>query len=177
VEDLRQEEIPVDATTLIYLGKADAFGEAVRAVRTFVASPAVWREAVDDAPERYIGDVRKIRAAEQEGAVKQVALGDRDRALASTIRANHRLGQGESEALALAHRRKYAIVDEGRATRVARALGLIPYSTLFLPVLAYDVGELDKAEAKALFRRLAVVAGARAEVVVAIEEYLEEKGK
>lgn len=170
-----EQELPGDASTLIYLAKADAFEAASFCIATILVPVAVWREAVD-AGERFgYPDVPRIRDAEGAGWVRRVDLGDDEQAMAGTIAAEHRLGLGESEVLAVAQPIGQALVDEGRAARAARALGIVPISTLFLPALGRRNGQLDEASAVALLRRLAVVTGARAEAVFAIEEHLRKE--
>jgi len=83
-----------------------------------------------------------------------------------------RLGAGESEVLASARRGGEVLVDEGRATRVAESLGLVPVSTLFIPVLGVVRGQLDLPSARDLLHDLAVVTGARADVVLRLERIM-----
>ncbi|MGH3103777.1 MAG: hypothetical protein ACRDN6_06750 [Gaiellaceae bacterium] len=167
-----QEELPGDASTLIYLAKADVFDEAARCVAKILAPPAVWREAVDDGERSGYPDVARIRQAEHDGFVRRVVLADPIASLAATIARQYGLGLGESEVLALGQAIGRAIVDDGRASKVAAALGMQPVSTLFLPVLGRRSGSLDDREALALLRRLAVAAHARAETVYAIEQFI-----
>jgi predicted nucleic acid-binding protein len=166
------DEVPGDASTLIYLAKADAFEAAASCVPTILVSPGVWRESVEAGEELGYPDVPRIRTAEATGSVRRVELSTIEAAAAGTIASHHRLGLGESEVLALARTGRRALVDEGRAARAARALGIVPISTLFLPVLGRRRGELGASGAIELLRRLAIVTGARAEVVFAIEEAL-----
>ncbi|MDQ2910863.1 MAG: hypothetical protein M3R39_07600 [Actinomycetota bacterium] len=169
--------IPPDASTLIYLAKADAFQQAQRCVQTILVAPSVWREAVDEGERIGAVEVPRIRAARDDGSLRLVSLSQGELADAASIAAGHRLGAGESEVLALGTRLRRAIVDEGRAARVADALGIESYSTLFLPVLGRRRGGLDEEEAMSLLHRLAIVIGPRAEVVLAIERHLRtEKG-
>jgi predicted nucleic acid-binding protein len=106
------------------------------------------------------------------GPARLVGLSKREEALAAAIAGADRLGAGESEVLALAMRIGRAIVDEGRAARVAEARGITVRSTLFLPVLGRRSGALDEEQAVELLRRLAIVIGPRAEVVYRIEQHL-----
>ncbi len=92
------------------------------------------------------------------------------------IATEHRLGLGESEVLALARAQLMAIVDEGRAAKVAKSLGMLAVSTLFLPVLARTRESMTVGEAVAFLHRLAIVAGTRAEVVFEIERHIREEG-
>ena len=170
-----EQELPGDASTLIYLAKADAFEAASFCIATILVPDAVWREAVD-AGERFVyPDLPRIRDAEAAGWLRRVDLSDDEQAMAGTIAAEHRLGLGESEVLAVAQPVGRALVDEGRAARAARALGIVPISTLFLPALGRRSGRLDEAAALAALRKLAVVTGARAEAVFAIEEHLRKE--
>jgi len=167
-----EEDLPGDASTLIYLAKADAFEAAASCVTTILVPPAVWREAVDAGERLAYTDVPRIRDAEENGWLRRVDLSQDEQSLAATIAAEHRLGLGESEVLAFAQPLGRALVDEGRAARAARALGIVPISTLFLPALGRQSGRLSEAAALALLRKLAIVTGARAEAVFAIEEHL-----
>jgi predicted nucleic acid-binding protein len=169
---MEQEDLPGDATTLIYLAKADGFDIAARCVRGILVPPSVWREAVEAGERRGYPDVARIRVAERAGFLRRIALHDAAEALSATIAGQHRLGLGESEVLALAHETMRAIVDDGRAARVAEALGIRPLSTLFLPVFGRQGGSLGEDEALAYVRRLAVAANARAEAVFVIEQFI-----
>jgi len=171
---MQHKELPGDASTLIYLAKADAFTDARRCIERILVSPSVWREAVEDAERLSYPDVPRIRQAAEEGFLTRIDLDDAARALAGTIATEHRLGVGESEVLALGRDAGRALLDDGRAARVASALGIVPVSTLFLPVLGCRGGGLDRAAAIGFVRRLAVVTGARAETVYEIEKFVEE---
>jgi hypothetical protein len=65
-----------------------------------------------------------------------------------------------------------AILDEGRATRVARSRGVVPISTVFLPVVGFTAGDLDAEQARELLRDIASVVGIRADVSLALERQL-----
>src|SRR6266508_1601994 len=133
------QEVPADASTLIYLAKADAFMEVGLCVAGLLAPPSVWREAVVDGERIGALEVPRIRAAQ---SLRQVDLSEAQGALARTLASEHRLGAGESEVLALGRSAGYAVVDEGRGARVARSLGIVAISTLFLPVLGRRGGAL-----------------------------------
>src|SRR6266849_1657170 len=167
-----EEGIPGDASTLIYLAKANVFERAHQCVSTILVSPSVWREAVDQGERIGALEIPRIRAAADAGSLRLVELSEREEALASAIAGADRLGAGESEVLALATRIGGAIVDEGRAARVAEARAITVVSTLFLPVLGRQSRVLDEEQAVDLLWRLAIVIGPRAEVVYAIEQHL-----
>lgn len=172
---MQQKELPGDASTLIYLAKADAFPEAQRCIAGISVPPSVWREAVEDAERLDYPDVPRIRAAAAEDFIARVELDDAAQALAGAIATEHRLGLGESEVLALGYDTGHALLDDGRAARVASSLGITPASTLFLPVLGYRDGELDRGAALDLLRRLSIVTGARAETVYEIEAFIQKR--
>src|SRR5712691_6075842 len=111
------EELPADASTLIYIAKADAFQEIQRCVSTILVPSSVWREAVEEGEGIGAVEVPRIRKAEQAGSLRLAELAEAEAALAAAIAGEHRLGSGESEALALGKPIGQAIVDEGRATR------------------------------------------------------------
>jgi len=167
-----EEGVPGDASTLIYLAKADVFEPAQQCVSTILVPPSVWREAVDEGERIGALEIPRIRSAADAGSIRLVELSEREEALAAAIAGADRLGHGESEVVALAMRIGRAIVDEGRAARVAEARGITVVSTLFLPVLGRRSGALDEEQAVELLRRLAIVIGPRAEVVYAIEQHL-----
>jgi predicted nucleic acid-binding protein len=171
------EEAPADASTLIYIAKANAFGEVAQCVRRMFVPPAVWREAVVEGDRVGAADVPQIRAAEAAGGIERVELSDSDLGLAGMIAVQNRLGSGESEVLAIGSSLGRAIVDEGRASRVARAMGIVPVSTLFLPVVGRNSGQLSSSDAVKLLRRLATVTGARSDVVQRIEMELQRESQ
>ena len=164
--------LPGDASTLIYLAKADALADAAKCVARILVAPSVWEEAVEAGERIGAPEVPLLRASADSDFLHRVELVGEAHGLAERIARTHRLGRGESEVLALAKQSGRAIVDEGRASRVAEALGVVPISTLFLPVLGRRSGALGVREAVALLHRLAVVANARAEAVFVIEEHI-----
>ena len=169
---MKKEAYPADASSLIYIAKADAFEEIMSCIGGICVPPGVWQEAVDAGEEIGATEVPRIRDAEARGFLQRVSLNEDQVALAASIASEHRLGRGESEVLALARPGTRAIVDEGRAARAARSLGIVSVSTLFLPVLGCERGRLDADEAVALLRRLAIPTGATAKAVYAIEDHL-----
>src|SRR5207342_3321411 len=129
------EDTPVDASTIIYIAKADAFEDVGRVISTLLVPAAVWREAVVEGERIGAFEVPRIRAAEVAGVIKRVELSAAEQRAAQGIADEHGLGKGESEVLAVAQRLGRAVVDEGRASRVAHLLGVSAVSTLLLPVV------------------------------------------
>jgi predicted nucleic acid-binding protein len=169
--------LPSDATTLIYLAKADGFVDIATSLAGLLASPAVWREAVIAGEAKNAPEVERIRAAERNGLVQRIDLSASTEALAASIATEHRLGRGESEVLAVATERgSPTVIDEGRAARVAGGLGVRVVSTMFLPVLGFRSQTLTRDDALRLVRRLGVAAGATAEVLLLVEEELIGEG-
>jgi predicted nucleic acid-binding protein len=167
-----KEELPADASTLIYLAKARAFDVVTACEMALLAVPGVWREAVEDAEAAGYADAAAIREAGRVGRVRRLDLHADQEQRASEIASTHRLGQGESETLAVAGSGERVLVDDGRATRVARALGLVPLSTLFLPVLAVRSGGMERRDALTRLHSIATAANARAETVITLETWI-----
>ena len=169
-------ELPADASSLIYLAKADAFEEVALCVRTIQVPPAVWREAVEDGERIGAPEVPRIRDAFEAGSLQHLRdLTATQTRLAGTIAGENRVGSGESEVLAVARPGARVILDEGRATRVARSLGVIPLPTLFLPVIGHRAGDLALNDALDLLRRLAAVTGVRSDTALVIEQELRKE--
>jgi predicted nucleic acid-binding protein len=166
-------EAPADASTLIYLAKAEAFEEVAFFLQPILAPPAVWVEAVDQGVTVGAPEVDRIREAEK-GLITKVTLTASIRRKAARLGQRHRIGRGESEVLAMAYKGDLVIVDEGRATSVALAVGLIPFSTLFLPLLGMRLDALNREQATSFLHRLAGPTGARSSTISEIEQRLEE---
>lgn len=167
-----EQEIPADASSLIYLAKADAFELAGRVARPILVPPSVWREAVVAGQEVGASEVPRILVAERQGLLRCVELAESELRLAGTIATQHRLGSGESEVLAITPIGSPAIVDEGRATRVARSRGVVPISTVLLPAVGYMSGDLDLDQASDLLHRVAGAVGLRTDVLLTLERQL-----
>lgn len=164
--------MPADASTIIYLAKADAFGPAATCMGEIIVGSAVWRESVEAGERRGAIEVARIRVAAESGHLKRIALSATAEAKSREIAKRYALGSGESEVLALARRGGWVLMDEGRGTRVAEWLGIIPVSTLHIPVVGGARHRLSNPGALELLRRLAVVVGARADLVLRLEEII-----
>jgi predicted nucleic acid-binding protein len=169
---MSERGVPSDATTLIYLAKAGAFNVVAACGMTILAPPAVWREAVEAGEAAGYADAARIREAERRGLITRIGLTSEQEARASATASSQRLGEGEAEALAIPEPGEWVLVDDGRAARVATALGLVPISTLFLPVLAARRARFARDEAIAALRAIAVAANARAEAVIELEAWI-----
>lgn len=163
---------PADASTLIYLAKADAVGLAARCIGTLEVPPSAWREAAEARQEKYQQEVGRMRLGEQSGFLRRVPLTERIKRRAGEIAFRYHLGAGESEVLALGDPGSHVILDETRALRVAEELGLAPIRTLRIPLLGVSQGRLSGHAAMDMFHRLAVESNARTEIVVRLEHSL-----
>jgi predicted nucleic acid-binding protein len=166
-----EEGLPADATCLISLAKIDAFDLACMCITPLVVSPGAWRESVLDGERLGYAAAARIRAAAEAGTVRRVDLDEETEQLAAELAGSWRIGQGESETLAVGRGIGRAIVDDGRAARVAGAIGVEPVSTLFLPVFGV-IGGMHRADAVAVLHRLAVVANVRTEGTLEIEGFI-----
>ena len=167
---VHEAEIPVDASSLIYIAKCDGFRVFARCVPVLIAPPAVWSEAVDAGERIAAPEVVRIREAEAAGSLQRVDLEREQAKDARSLSRRHGLGQGESEVLALARAQGVCVIDEGRGTRVAKALGIEAIPTLLVPAFGARAGMITRRVGLAMLRCLAIVSSARAEVVFRIEE-------
>ncbi len=147
--------MPADASSLIYLAKAGALSVAADLFGPLAATPAVWREAVDLGEKRGSPDARAIREAWEKKVVQQVGLDAADLARAEEIAQEFGLGSGESEVLALGGRLEAVVLDDHRATRAARHLGILCMETIVIPGLCVHARILDRSQALALLDELA----------------------
>jgi len=157
---------------LIYLAKAEAFVLAAKCVGPMDVSPAVWREAAEAWAEMDAVEVARMRVAAHDGILHRVELSEQTRRRAGDLAAGHRLGAGESEVLALAHVGDCVILDEDRATAVAKSMGLSPIRTLRIPVLGAARGTLSRTAAMEMLQRLALVSSAPSDLVKELEHLL-----
>lgn len=167
-----EQEIPADASSLIYLAKADAFDLAARVAMPILVPPSVWREAVVAGQEVGAAEVLRIPVAERQRQLQRIDLAEPEIRLAGTVASQHSLGSGESEVLAVSAIGRWAIVDEGRATRVARSRGVLPISTVLLSVVGFRSGDLGADEAGEFLHRVASAVGLRTDVLLALEREL-----
>jgi len=162
--------IPADASALIYLAKAEAFALAAKCVGPLEVPPAVWREAAEAWEEIDAEEVGRMRVAEETGSLKRVTLSEKLKMRAGTLAYRHSMGAGEGEVLALATAGSHVMLDEHRATRVARKLGFVPIGTLRTPLIGAAQGHLSGPAAMELFHRLAEVSNARSDLVMRLED-------
>lgn len=167
---MRRTGIPTDASALIYLAKADVFALASRCLGALAIPPSVWIEVVEAGKPKDVDELARIRLAERDGFLVHVGLTERIRARSSVIKAEHSLGSGESEVLALTAPGSRVVLDERGATRIARKMGLVPTPTLKLPVIGVRRGKIPLRTALEMLDRLARVSGARGDVVIRLRQ-------
>jgi len=166
---------PADASALIYLAKARALEVAVTVLGRIVAPQAVWREVVEAGDRRGEPDAVLIRRAHEQGHIKRQSLSQREERRAESIARRYRLGQGESQLLAIAKQGQVLLLDDVRAVRVAGALGYSPVTTVSLPILGLREGKIEAHRARTLVRQLAAVIVLRADVLMKLEASIDEE--
>lgn len=167
--------VPVDASSLIYLAKADAFREAHSSVGVLSAPPAVWREAVEAGIDKGIADPQRILSAQRAGWVRATPIGTQREQAARVLAGQYRLGHGESQVLVMGRRAARVVLDDRRAVRVAVALGYMPVSTVLLPVLGVRERGLSRQVAMDMLKRLAAVIALPALQLQRLEAMLGER--
>jgi hypothetical protein len=129
----------LDTSPLLFLAKIDRLQVLRAAADELLVSPAVWEEIQardDDATEL-------VRGAIDEGWL-ELSAPDRPTELV------FQLGTGESEAIGLARERgaDRVVMDDLRARRVARQVGLLPIGTLGILLAARLRGEIPSLRAE-----------------------------
>jgi predicted nucleic acid-binding protein len=158
-----------DASSVIYLAKADALRDAAALVGALLVPPAVWREAVEAGERRGQLDQARIRLARDQGLLHFVELDPAIEKMAIEIKRRRRIGLGESQVLAVARKGGLVLMDDRRAARVATSMGISPVRTISLPVLCWRRGLIDSSGALDLLRRLTRVVGVRADLLMRLE--------
>ena len=158
-----------DASTVIYLAKADVLHDAGALLGALLVPPAVWRETMEAGERRGQLDQARIRSARDRGLLRLVELDAAIERRAIEIRRRRRIGLGESQVLAVAKKGRLVLVDDHRAARVATSMGISPARTISLPVLCWRRGWLDSSGALQLLRRVTKVVAVRADVLMRLE--------
>lgn len=166
---MNERGILADASTVIYLAKADALQEVAAVLGPLLVSPAVWRETVEAGERPGQPDKARIRAARDQGWLRLVELSPVMETKAIAIKKRRRIGLGESQVLAAAKKGSVVLMDDRRAARVATSMGISPVRTMSLPVMCWRRGLTDAPVALALLRRLGNVVGVRAGVFLRLE--------
>jgi predicted nucleic acid-binding protein len=136
------------ASTLILVAKAELLGLFLAGVKLQVAIPEeVTRECCS---AKKTMDALMIQMALDESRIDVVPV--RNRKLVAKFQADFSLGQGEAEAIALAHKERAEIVgiDDKNGINACKLLGL-PFTTA--------IGILVRSSEKGLLDRSAALAG------------------
>lgn len=165
---------PVDASALIYLAKAKGLPAANAALGPLLVPSAVWAEVVIAGARRGNREVDDVRTAEGSGQVRHVELPAGVRKRAAGIASRLGLGAGESEVLAMGRDHGLVLLDEYRATRAGKSLGVITLETLLVPALCVQSRVLDAPAAVTLLHEIARHTTVRAEMVLRVERLIEE---
>ncbi|MEX2238488.1 MAG: hypothetical protein WEB00_13245 [Dehalococcoidia bacterium] len=166
-------ELFVDASSLIYLGKAGAF-ERIGFVDRLIATEAVWQEAVVAGMQFGAPDASEISSAARRGLVERRSLSRKELERAKQMRGEFGLDRGESEVLAVIDQGDIAVFDDRAAWRAAAAKGVRFISTLHLPVLGARMGEMGKADALTLLHDLALAANPSVRLLLRLRTEIEE---
>ncbi len=166
--------IPVDASTLIYLAKADGVAAASACFAGLLVPPAVWVEVVDAGAQRGSRDVDRVRAAAETGLVNRHALPAPLLTRSRKLAARFGLGAGESEVLALGTVHGVVLLDEHRAARAGKALGITTIETIVVPALCVYARTLPRQAAIELMHEIARHTFVRAEMLLRVERLIEE---
>lgn len=167
--------LPVDASALIYLAKAEAFREAHASIGELLAPPAVWREAVEAGIRKGVPDPEVILRAQRVGWLRTIAIPPRAEESAHELARRYRIGEGESQVLAMAKPNGRVVIDDRRATRVAAALGYVPVPTVFVPIVGMRERGLSRQCAIDALRRLACVTSLSARQLTQLEALLGDR--
>lgn len=165
---------PADASAIIYLAKSGGLPAAHACLGTLLLPPSVWGEVVDAGLRRGSVEVLGVRSAADNGLLKSVTLEPVFRRRAHKLAAQFGLGAGESEVLALGAVHELVLLDEHRATRAGKALGVTSIETILIPALCVRAGVLDAEAARTLLHSIARHTTVRAEMVLKVEQLIQE---
>lgn len=168
---------PLDASALIYLAKSGGLSAASACFGVLLIPPAVWNEVMVAGLQRGSTDIAGIRAALDARLVRAISLDAPLRRRALKIASQFTLGAGESEVLALGAAHDVVLLDEHRATRASKALGITAIETVLVPALCVQAGVLDARAAIDLLRSIARHTTVRAEMVRRVEQLIEEASR
>lgn len=146
---------PADASSVIYLAKANGIGPATRCLGPLLITPSVWIEVIEFGERRGATDVDVVHAGLASGFIRRMSLDPKQADRARRIENEFGLGIGESEVLAVADPYRFVLLDERRATRTAHALGLVTVGTISIPAICARAGVLDQSAALDLLESIA----------------------
>ncbi|EMA62239.1 hypothetical protein C470_06091 [Halorubrum distributum JCM 13561] len=138
-----------DATTLIYLAKADWIGVVEALDEPQVVPEAVYREVVTTGVKRGYDDARRVERTVEDGLVDVVAVETDDSAVATRLARHPGLSDADVAVLACADARDaVAVMDESAGRSAAEVEGVETRGTAYLVLAAVKDGQLSKAEGR-----------------------------
>jgi predicted nucleic acid-binding protein len=166
--------VPADSSAIIYLAKAGGLAAAHSRFGPLLMPPAVWAEVVIAGLRAGRTEVAAVEKAVENGHVQKAALDGTVRKRAHKLAQQFGLGAGESEVLALGHACELVLIDEHRATRAARVLGVCSVETALVPAFCVQAGVLDAAAALELLDAIGRHTKVRVELVIRVRQLIEE---
>jgi predicted nucleic acid-binding protein len=171
---MKSSGIPADSSSVIYLAKAGGLAVASARFGPLLMAPAVWTEVVVAGGRAGRTEVATIEQAVDAGHVRRTAFNSTLRKSAHQLAHQFGLGAGESEVLALGPGFELVLIDEHRATRAARAMGVWSIETALVPALCVQADVLDAAAALELLDAIGRHTKVRAELVFRVRQLIEE---
>ena len=136
--------IVVDASALIALTKIGRLRLLPEVYGEGAIAPAVRREVVEKGRAVGAPEVRQIERAIEEQWIREVRLTVAEKKMARQMVTGARLGQGESESLALARYRNWTVVlDDKEARWLAETAGVEYLGTAGVLLEALVAGRFD----------------------------------
>lgn len=166
--------VPADASAIIYLAKANGLGVARACLGPLLMSPTVWNEVVIAGARRGRAEVSAVERAALDGDVQKAAFDGALRRRARQFASRFGLGAGESEVLALGLQFALVLIDEHRATRASKVLGVFSVETAYVPAVCVQAGVLEAPDALELLHAIGRHTTVRAELMVHITRLIEE---
>ena len=157
----------------MYLAKAAGLAAAYARFWPLLMPPAAWAEVVTAGVRAGRAEVAAVEKAVADGYVQRAALDAALRRRAHKLELQFGLGAGESEVLALGPGFELVLIDEHRATRAAKALGVSSLETAFVPALCAQAGVLDAKAAHELLNAIARHTKVRAELAIRARQLIE----
>jgi predicted nucleic acid-binding protein len=153
----------LDASALIYLGKADLLSLAAKVCEGLAITTGVYDEAVTDGQNAGHRDATKIARAVRDGSVKVTPLAPSAHQLLMEAAFPSALGPGEKETIVEAAAQQcLAVLDDTRARAAAVVLGVEFCRTETLLVEALVTGLISLTEFETGLLRLAQARNMRA---------------
>ncbi|OYR85713.1 DUF3368 domain-containing protein [Halorubrum distributum] len=138
-----------DATTLIYLAKADWIGVVEALDEPQVVPEAVYREVVTTGVKRGYDDARRIERTVENGLFDVVAVETDDSPVATRPARHPGLSDADVAVLVCADARDaVAVMDESAGRSAAEVEGVETRGTAYLVLAAVKDGQLSKAEGR-----------------------------